>query len=314
MAVKTEDLPLNNPCQPAFTVFTPTYNRVHTLGRVYGSLQKQTLRDFEWLIVDDGSSDDTFELIQSWQREADFPIRYFRQDHQGKHIAFNRGVQEAYGELFLLIDSDDEFLSEALERFLHHWESIPMDQREQFVGVTALCIDQNAKLVGDPYPWDIIDSDALEIRYRYKIRGEKWGFNRTAVLKEFLFPEILKRTYLPEGIIWNKIARKYKTRFINEGLRIYWIEGSSLVHGKNKARTNAQGGQLQHLNNLNNELDWFRYAPGDFFRSAVHFGRFSFHVGDGPGKQFKMLENRLAQVLWFLMLPLAVMIFLKDPK
>ena len=103
-----------------FTVFTPTYNRAYTLHRVYESLKAQTYRDFEWLIVDDGSNDNTRELIQKWQNESLFSIRYIYQQNSGKHIAFNRAVREAKGELFLTLDSDDACVEEALERFKYH--------------------------------------------------------------------------------------------------------------------------------------------------------------------------------------------------
>ena len=85
---------------PLFTVFTPTYNRAHTLHRVYDSLRAQTLRDFEWLVVDDDSTDDTSGLIAQWIKTADFPIRYFRQAHSGKHFAHNLAVREARGKMF----------------------------------------------------------------------------------------------------------------------------------------------------------------------------------------------------------------------
>src|SRR5260370_1372771 len=96
-----------------FTVFTPTFNRCSTLPRVYESLRHQTLRDFEWLIVDDGSTDGTGELVEEWQTESDFPIRYIYQENQGKPVAFNRGVQEAQADLFLT------FVSNAAEREIH---------------------------------------------------------------------------------------------------------------------------------------------------------------------------------------------------
>ena len=295
-----------------FTVFTPTYNRAQTLGRVYESLQKQTFRDFEWLVVDDGSGDNTFELIQDWQKKSDFSIRYFRQDNQGKHFAYNRGVTEALGKLFLLIDSDDSFVPEALEKFLYYWEMIPSEERNHFVGVTALCMDQNGKMIGTGFPRHITDSNVLEIHYKYKVKGEKWGFNRTAVLKNYLFPEILKKEYFPEGIIWNAIARVYQTRFVNERLRVYWIEKNSLVHGKHIAKKNALGGHLEHLHLLNDNLTWFRFAPLEFFRSALHYGRFSFHAGISPRQQLRLLKTRWSRCLWVLMFPLALLMVWKD--
>jgi glycosyltransferase involved in cell wall biosynthesis len=82
---------------PLFTVFTPTYNRAHTIHRVYDSLCAQTLRDFEWLVIDDGSTDNTAELVAKWAEVAKFPIRYFKQKNLGKHFAHNRALVEATG-------------------------------------------------------------------------------------------------------------------------------------------------------------------------------------------------------------------------
>src|SRR3974390_2817293 len=94
----------------AFTVFTATYNRAHTLHRVYDSLCAQTLHDFEWIVIDDGSTDNTAELIDDWAKAAQFPIRYFKQNHSGKHVAHNLAVREARGLFFLPLDSDDACL------------------------------------------------------------------------------------------------------------------------------------------------------------------------------------------------------------
>ena len=133
-------------------------------------------------------------------------------------------MELAEGEFLLVLDSDDACVTNALERLKYHWDNIDDQEQNEFSGVTSLCEDQHGKLVGDPFPQDILDSDSLELRYRYKVEGEKWGFQRTELLRRNPFPEDLRQTYVPEDIIWNKIARKYKTRFINEQLRIYWIE------------------------------------------------------------------------------------------
>src|SRR5579872_2682653 len=139
-----------------FTVFTPTYNRASTLPRVYESLKAQTFRGFEWLIVDDGSTDSTREIVEKWQ--AEFPIRYIYQRNQGKPAAYNRAVAEARGELFLFIDSDDACLPEALERLKYHWDGIPAGERGKFSAVTALCKDQHDCLCGEKFPCDVLDS------------------------------------------------------------------------------------------------------------------------------------------------------------
>ena len=180
-----------------FTIFTPTFNRAHTLQRVYTSLAQQTYRDFEWLVMDDGSTDNTSQLIESWKGESNFQIRYYKQVNMGQGVAFNRGVEHAEGELLLVLDSDDECVPHALEQLKHHWDAIDAQQRAGFSGVSVLCMDQNGNLVGDLFPKDVMDSDPLELRYRYKVKGEKWGFQRTDVLRRYPFPENLNQTYVP---------------------------------------------------------------------------------------------------------------------
>lgn len=294
-----------------FTVFTATYNRAHTLHRVYESLAQQTYHDFEWLIVDDGSTDNSSQIIRTWQKQAVFPIRYFQQGNSGKHIAFNRAVESAAGELLLVLDSDDSCVPDALEKFKYYWDSIEEQKRCEFSGVTSLCKDQNGILVGDPFPQDVLDSDSLELRYRYKVKGEKWGFQRTDILRNYPFPEDQKKTYIPEDIIWNKIARKYKTRFVNERLRIYWIEGPSLVHEQHPEK-NAAGGVLQHCDVLNNDFKWFRFSPLAFALSAIHYSRFSFHAGINLHTQFASLTNYTAKTLWVVMFPVGFFVYMND--
>jgi glycosyltransferase involved in cell wall biosynthesis len=301
--------------QYTFTVFTPTYNRAHTLHRVYESLQRQTCHDFEWLIVDDGSTDATREVVGQWQQQAKFPISYIYQENQGKHVAFNRGVSEARGEFFLTLDSDDSCVPEALGRFKYHWDAIPANLRDRFAAVTALCKDQDGRLVGDKFPRDLMDSDPLEMRYKFKVRGEKWGFTRTEILKQFPYPIIDATSYVPESIVWNAIARRFKTRFVNELLRVYYFDTSErsdqLTTSADPAK-HAFGLALWHQSVLNDEIGWFRYAPGQFLRSAAHYARFSLHTKVNLFYQIKKLENVRAKALYILMLPAGLALFLRD--
>jgi glycosyltransferase involved in cell wall biosynthesis len=211
-----------------FTVATCTYNRVHTLPLVYQSLLEQTYRDFEWVIVDDGSTDDTKAVVDNWIASSPFLIRYFYQENQHKKVAFNKAVKEANGELLLNWDSDDGAVPEALQTFAEAWESIPKAESDSFVGVTCLCKRADGTTVGDEFPSDPFDSDTLESSYVLKIRGEKWGFQRRDVLLSFPFPDSVPGL-VPEGYVWNQIALEYKTRFINAKLRIYNITNESLT-------------------------------------------------------------------------------------
>ena len=305
-------VPNDRKYQYVFTVFTATYNRAHTLDRVYDSLKAQTYRDFEWLIVDDGSTDNTRELVEQWQQKNLVPIRYIYQENAHLHIAFNRGVQEAQGELFMKLDSDDSCEPQALERFKYHWDAISLDQKEKFSAVTCLCKDTNGQIVGDIFPFNPTDSDSLEIHYRFKVKGEKWGFHRTDVLRDFVCGEELIRTNLPEDVRWSKIAKKYKTRFVNEALRIYWTDQPSIVRNSQHPRKNAIGAQLNHLDILNDYTEWFHFDPLSFLRSAVHYSRFSFHLGIKISQQISHVKTLIGKILWVIALPLGYLVYLKD--
>ncbi len=300
---------------PLFTVFTATFNRADTLHRAFESLQAQTFRDFEWLIVDDGSSDHTRGLVETWQQTADFPIRYSWQPNQGKHIAFNAGVRDAQGELLMVLDSDDACLPHALERFAFHWRSIPEDQRHLFCGVMSHCIDVQGHLVGDRFPQDIMDSNFAEILFKYKVRGEKWWILRTDVLKQFPFP-VGGSKYIPESIIWRKIAQHYTWRFINEALRIYYEGQAGRPDQLTQAPMNriSLGCLMDNQSRLNDEIRWSRHAPLIFLRSAALYSRFSFHVGQGLKAQVRGLHNPLARLLWAISFPIGYLFYRLDAK
>lgn len=212
---------------PLFTVFTATYDRAHTLPRVYESLIRQTLTDFEWLIVDDGSTDGTTALIDRYVAEGRIPIRYHHQENRGKHAAHNRALDLARGALFLNFDSDDACVPHALATFRDAWESIPVAERPGFTGVTCLCDDADGVIVGDRFPTDPFDSNSLDFAFNLKIRGEKWGFHRTEVLRAFPFPDAEGAKFLPEDIVWIPIGARYRTRFINVALRTYHADSGN---------------------------------------------------------------------------------------
>ena len=297
---------------PAFTVFTPTYNRADVLPRVYDSLHRQTLRDFEWLVVDDGSTDGTAELIARWAAEADFPIRYVRRPHSGFPATFNHGVAEARGTLFLSLDSDDTCLPDALERLKHHWDAIPADQVGRFVGVTGLCVDVAGAVVGDAFPADVVDSDFLEMMLRYRVTGEKWGFQRRDVMTRFPFPERAIETWGQIGSIWSAISRAgYKTRYVNEPLRTYHTDRADAM-SKDRAEVIASSQRLYFRDILNHDLRWFGAAPGVYVLAAVRYARFAFHERFGIVRQWRELTSPGGRALWSVGVPAGYLLFRRD--
>lgn len=120
------------------TVFTPTYNRAYIIKNVYDSLVLQTEKNFEWLVIDDGSSDNTEELIKSLIEEKKIHIRYEKKENGGQHTALNRAIEEARGKMLMIVDSDDYLKPNAVERVLY-WENT-INDKGKYAGVSGLKI------------------------------------------------------------------------------------------------------------------------------------------------------------------------------
>jgi glycosyltransferase involved in cell wall biosynthesis len=274
-------------------------------------LRAQTLRDFEWLVIDDGSTDSTSKLIEGWIESADFPIRYFWQDNSGKHIAHNLAVREARGRFFAPLDSDDAILPDTLEKLLLHWDGIPIADRALFAAVFGLCCDQYGALIGTCYPSSPFDADLREVLYVRRVRGEKWGMFRTEVLRQFPFPEVQK-TYMPEGMIWLEIAKTYKTRFVNEISRIYFANdeetGTTITNSGARGR-NAKGRLYYYIWLLNNDLQYFVYSPAPFLKAAVMLPVAAWRSGQTVAGALVQLQTLQAKVLVCLTLPFALFLF-----
>ncbi|MFH1033252.1 MAG: glycosyltransferase family 2 protein [Pseudomonadota bacterium] len=296
----------------AFTVFTPAFNRAHTLPRVHESLQAQTFRDFEWLIVDDGSTDGTAELVAAWTEGSSFPIRYLRQENQGKHVAFNQGVAQARGELFLTLDSDDACLPQALARLHQHWRDIPPNRRQEFAGVSARCQAPDGRPLGRPLPAPLMDISALNLRHGHRHQGELWGFTRTNILRAFPYPQPPGARFVPEDLVWSPIAARYLTRFVDECLRVYHTEGADRLTGSGVPWSHLPGLMLWHQMVLNLEIPWLGRHPAYFLRSAINYARFALGLGLSLGQQWQGLGNWPARLLWLCGLPAGWILRLRD--
>lgn len=298
-----------------FTVLTPTFNRAHTLHRVYQSLCEQTYQDFEWVVVDDGSTDETRELVAAWQQEAVFPIHYIWQNNQHKKVAFNRGVQAAQGELIVALDSDDRLESNALYDMARTWRDIPEGERHQYVAVIGLCKKPDGQIVGDMYPYDLLDANPLDLQFKFNVRGEKFGCLSTEVLRRFPFPENIPG-FVPESLVWRSMARAgYKTRFVNQVYRVYYDSGDSLsVQGKNNAAQHALGLWLLAHDTVVASTPWFHYRPREFFKAAARYTRFALHMRSQAicRPRGYNLQGLISRVLVYSMSPVGALLYLRD--
>lgn len=197
------------------TILTPTFNRAYILTNAYTSLQKQTNQCFEWLIVDDGSVDNTKELIDMWIREDIIKIRYIFQENQGKHIAINKGVQNAINHYFMILDSDDILLPTCIDEVLQNLDSVKDDTS---VAGTTFFIATEEYAGKEDAEYKRIVSYEKDFIFRTKFKREAVFCLKTEVWKEFPYPKFPREKFCPESLILSRITRKYKLLFYTKVL------------------------------------------------------------------------------------------------
>ena len=224
------------------SILTPTYNRENQLEKCYESLLSQTNKNFEWVIIDDGSTDSTSNRVKKFMKQDLFPVKYYYKENAGKHTALNRGFNLCEGELTLILDSDDVLTKNAVERITSTWESI---DNQKVKGLSFLRMYSDKKIIGDSFPENNYLSDYIECRVNKKINGDKCEVFETKTLKKYQFPTFEKEKFIGEHIIWIEIAKKYQTLHINEAIYITeYLEGGLTDSGR-KLRISCPNGGIQ---------------------------------------------------------------------
>lgn len=211
------------------TIFTPVYNRAHTLPRTYNSLLKQDCKDFEWLIVDDGSSDNTAELVKNWQKQDNFfEIRYIYKENGGMHTAHNIAYENINTELNVCIDSDDELAYGAVSCIINLWSKI--DHRK-YAGIIGLDADmRTGKVIGTVFPDDMSET-TLQGFYEAGGSGDKKLVYRSDIMKSLPpYPVFQGEKYISLGWKYQLCDQKYKLVTTNTILCNveYQADGSSM--------------------------------------------------------------------------------------
>lgn len=191
------------------TIFTPTYNRAHTLPRLYNSLVEQSNHDFEWLIVDDGSIDNTEELVSSFKTDK-FKIRYFKQENNGKHIATNIGLKNAKGHLFTCLDSDDWFYPNAVDYFITQF-----DRNSHMNALITLDTFEDGTVVGETLP-EIEKVNWVDLRYLYKVKRDKCYVYKTSIVRNMTFPQYGNSQHMPPSYQLFEYSKYYDCHLSNE--------------------------------------------------------------------------------------------------
>ena len=228
------------------TIFTATYNRQNRLKKLYDSLRRQTCHEFEGVIIDDASTDQTTQIVEQWINDDlnTFEIKYEIQKHGGKHRAINRGVKIAEGEYFFIVDSDDYLTPNAVEQVIKWIQNI---SEKDVVGVAGLKIQANGMLCGGiniPIGKEYITASNLE-RNRLGLNGDRAEVYKTSIMRKYPFPEFENEYFLTEAVCWNAIAAS--------GKKVNWYADPIYVceyleEGLTKSGANEIPGRIKNFN------------------------------------------------------------------
>ena len=249
------------------TVFTPTYNRAYILNQCYESLVRQTSKDFIWLIIDDGSTDDTRKLVEEWmKKDNSFEIRYYYKQNGGMHTGHNAAYELIDTELNVCIDSDDYMPNDAVEKIINFWENNEIDK--DIAGFIGLDAYGDGSIIGDSFPETLRKTTLFEINNKYKIQGDKKIVYRSEVSKKYPYPLYKDEKYVGLAYKYYKIDEDYKLLTMNEVLCIveYMEDGSSLNMFSQYLK-NPKGFAFYRIENMKNSRATFSFK----FKENIHY-------------------------------------------
>lgn len=277
------------------TIFTPTYNRAHTLPELYESLLAQSDKDFQWLIIDDGSTDNTADLVKSWINENRIRIKYYFQENGGKHMAYNHALEVADSELFCPIDSDDLVVYNCVERIKYHWNF--SDQIKRRLGAISFLLSKtDGGKWNEDFKSDSIESRFPELVYSKIIESDIGFVFDLKKIKSFRYPETWRRIYVPDAIVPYFVSTEYSILFINERLGIYRWNPADFDRLSNFSRPEKlkSGGAaslfLQYWIYLNFGKKYIMRYPRRHFYFAMQFHRFGKLAGLGLFKRMMWIK------------------------
>lgn len=287
------------------TIFTPAYNRKGTLFRLRESLIDQTYKNFEWLIVDDGSNDDTDKLVDEWKLEGNILIRYYKQQNGGKHRAINRGLDYAEGELFFIVDSDDYLPANSLEIINKQYETIKGNK--SFIGIVGhMALPNGSILGGEVLKTTFLDSNLIERREKFGIVGDMAKVLVTEKFREFYFPDINGEKFVAESLVWNRMALRYQFRYFNQVIYIAeYMEGGLSYNSIRNRRNNPKYATLLYKELVHNPISSGKLK----LKSMINYWRFAFCKHKNIFKHLKELNSFPLSALT---LPIGFALYVKD--
>lgn len=282
-----------------YTIFTPTYNRASLLPKLYDSIVAQKTRNFEWLIIDDGSTDNTEVVVQAFIEEAKVNIRYIKQYNGGKHRAFNRAIEEANSEWFVCIDSDDPLVQGAI---INMDKAIAMiEGRDDVAGVVGVCVTPTGERIGY-VPGDTLLSNTIECRDRYHLQCEPEVY-KLSLLKQYRFPEFEGEKFITEAVVFDRLTEFHPLLYTNFPMQVKEYLAGGLTDNQLKIRVNSPNGTLAYYKQRYQMTKIWKYK----IKALINYSRFYIHAK----KNKSVLKEPLyKKSLWIF--PIGYLMYLKD--
>lgn len=284
--------------EPLLTILTPTYNRGHLLRNLYSSLLKQTNMNFEWMIVDDGSGDDTEAVVRNFLTQNPFKIIYLRKENGGKHTALNYGISRIETKLTIIVDSDDTLLPEAIKEIDIYYRKYGIKKK--------IATWSFLKCYSDGRPIVELEKKEFVANYiKYRIKGNRPGdmaeVFRTKVLKTYPFPEYPGEKFLSEDVVWIEIGKKYDCVYINKAIyQCEYLEGGLTANDKPMKFASPKGSMMRGKQLMSKECGFKSNVKG-----SIIYGCYKKICGD------KLSLSTREKLLCLLTKPLATFYFRK---
>lgn len=281
------------------TVFTPTYNRAYILEQAYKSLINQTNKSFVWLIVDDGSTDNTESLVKEWIKEDKIEIKYYKQKNGGKQRAYNKAIKLTNSELFICLDSDDYFTEYAIEILLNSWEKIK--DMNKVAGIIALRGLNEKNPIGTYMPQNVTFSTLRGLYDKYGFKGDTALLYRTKILKKFPFKVAEGEKFIGEDYVYDQIDQNYEMYLLNEIIYICeYLDDGYTSNVRKLIRNNPKSYMLLNKQKIN----FSDNIKSKFINTVKYL------VGGILNKERNLIKNSPNKILAFLAFLPAYLYFL----
>lgn len=281
------------------TIFTPTYNRAYCLDQVYQSMVRQTNQDFLWLIIDDGSSDNTKELVQAWKSENKIAVQYHYQNNLGMHGGHNAAYSLIETQLNVCIDSDDFMPDNGVEKILSAWDKIKKNPK--YAGLVGLDANKKGEIIGTAMPEDLTETTLYEIYNKYGVKGDKKLVYRTEIVKQYpSYPIFEGERFVPLGYLYLLIDQDYKLLPVNDVFCIVeYLEDGSSMNMLKQYRRHPKGFAFSRKNRMRLAKNFM-----DKFKNAIHYVSSSIFT-----KNWNFLRESPKKWITILAIPFGVLLY-----